>query len=208
MRDPHDLDGQRGAYQPGFRFFGENERSLHWYAERVGALARRTPGGSVVSLGIGHGIVLRHLAKLLEAGTIGRYLVVEGSGAAIAELRTALDLPANLGLVESWFERFESSERFDLVEMGFVLEHVDDPALVLRRFRDRLTPTGRIAVAVPNARSLHRLIGHEAGLLSDLYRLSAEDQQLGHQRYFDLSSLRRLLEDAGLTVVVVDVSRF
>ena len=55
-------------------------------------------------------------------------------------------------------------------------------------------------MVVPNARSLHRLLGHEAGLLDDVYRLSVEDLELGHRRYFDLTSLRALVADAGLEV--------
>lgn len=58
-----------------------------------------------------------------------------------------------------------------------------------------------MVVVVPNARSLHRLLGQAAGLLDDVHRLSPEDLELGHQRYFDLDSLRRLVEGAGLRIV-------
>ena len=55
-------------------------------------------------------------------------------------------------------------------------------------------------MAVPNARSLHRLIGHEAGLLQDMYALSEHDRALGHKRYFDLDSFRELAQSQGLVV--------
>jgi 2-polyprenyl-3-methyl-5-hydroxy-6-metoxy-1,4-benzoquinol methylase len=84
--------------------------------------------------------------------------------------------------------------------MGFVLEHVDDPALIVRRFTRFLQPGGVIGMAVPNARSLHRLIGHEAGLLQDMYALSEHDRALGHKRYFDLHSFRELAQAQGLVV--------
>jgi 2-polyprenyl-3-methyl-5-hydroxy-6-metoxy-1,4-benzoquinol methylase len=84
--------------------------------------------------------------------------------------------------------------------MGFVLEHVDDPALILRRFKRFLKPDGFIGMAVPNARSLHRLIGQAAGLLDDPYRLSAADLRLGHKRYFDLDSFEQLVESEELVV--------
>jgi 2-polyprenyl-3-methyl-5-hydroxy-6-metoxy-1,4-benzoquinol methylase len=88
--------------------------------------------------------------------------------------------------------------------MGFVLEHVADPALVLGRCAGFLTPRGVVAIAVPNARSLHRLVGQRAGLLDDLYRLSEADQALGHRRYFDRDSLVRLVEAAGLRVLACE----
>jgi SAM-dependent methyltransferase len=88
----------------------------------------------------------------------------------------------------------------DAVEMGFVLEHVADPDRLVRRYAGFLAKGGLAAIAVPNARSLHRLVGQRAGLLDDLYRLSEHDLALGHRRYFDLGSLKRLVEGAGLRI--------
>ncbi len=200
--DPHDLDGQRSSYHAGFRFFDENARALTWYAERlVGCLARRDCR-SALSLGIGQRIVGGRLIEATLAGRLERYMIVEGSATAIEELRAdAVDL-SKTELVESWFERFSTEARFDLIEMGFVLEHVDEPRAIVERFRAFLNPGGVCAIAVPNARSLHRLIGFEAGLLDDVYRLSSEDLALGHQRYFDLESLRSLVTAAKLDIEV------
>jgi 2-polyprenyl-3-methyl-5-hydroxy-6-metoxy-1,4-benzoquinol methylase len=81
-----------------------------------------------------------------------------------------------------------------------VLEHVDDPELVLRRYVAALAPGGTLVIVVPNARALHRLFGAAAGLLPDLYQLSPADLALGHKRYFDLASITQLVLDAGLRV--------
>ncbi|MGT2489668.1 class I SAM-dependent methyltransferase [Cupriavidus basilensis] len=50
------------------------------------------------------------------------------------------DSPARL--VEGYFEDFDTDERFDVIVMGFILEHVDDPGLLLARYR-RLPQAGR-----------------------------------------------------------------
>ena len=68
------------------------------------------------------------------------------------------------------------------------------------RYAGFLAPGGVAAIAVPNARSLHRLVGQRAGLLDDLYRLSEHDLALGHRRYFDRERLVALVEGAGLRV--------
>jgi 2-polyprenyl-3-methyl-5-hydroxy-6-metoxy-1,4-benzoquinol methylase len=88
--------------------------------------------------------------------------------------------------------------------MGFVLEHVADPAALVARYREFLAPGGLLAIAVPNARSLHRLVGQRAGLLDDLYKLSEADLALGHRRYFDKDSLVRMVEGAGLRVLACE----
>ena len=63
--------------------------------------------------------------------------------------------------------------------MGFILEHVDDPLLILRHFRIS-RPDGRMFLAVPNAEVLNRRLGQLAGLLDDVTELSENDQLLGH----------------------------
>jgi SAM-dependent methyltransferase len=201
--DTNELDAQRDAYREGFRFHHENELMLDWYAGRiVRALAARGVR-SLVSLGIGQRIVgpriLRDALPALDA-----YYVVEGSSDAIEEFRHGVELPPRVRVEHAFFEEYEPPQLVDAVEMGFVLEHVDDPTLVLRRFASFLKPGGVALVAVPNARSLHRLVGQAAGLLDDVYRLSSEDLQFGHRRYFDLDSLTETILGAGYRVEAVE----
>ena len=85
--------------------------------------------------------------------------------------------------------------------MGFVLEHVEDPQVVLRRFKQFLAPGGRCFVLVPNAQSLHRRFGHAAGLLDDMMVLGQGDHELGHLRAYSLHTLTEELEQAGLRVL-------
>ena len=59
-------------------------------------------------------------------------------------------------------------------------------------------------MTVPNAESLHRRLGHEAGLLGDLMELGQADRQLGHQRLYTVASLRRAIEQAGYVVKTVE----
>lgn len=56
----------------------------------------------------------------------------------------------------AYFEEYSPDEKFDVIIMGFVLEHVDNPDLILERYRHFLKPGGRLYIAVPNAKSLNR----------------------------------------------------
>ncbi len=93
---------------------------------------------------------------------------------------------------------------FDVVCMGFVLEHVYEPEALVRRFTRFLKPGGSLFITVPNAESMHRRIGFAAGLMDDLFALGEGDRQLGHQQLFSVASMTALIERCGLEVVVTE----
>ena len=194
------IEQDSAAYVPGFAYYEDNIRLLRAGLEQM---VRRTAGlgrFSLLSLGIGHRYTVKGLLDRLGA-RLDRYVIVEGSQDIIDLLRRELTLPPQVQLERAYFEEFETDQRFDVIEMGFVLEHVLDPALVVRRFSRFLAPGGRLMVSVPNAHSLHRLVGHAAGLLPEVHELSQADLALGHRRYFDPESIAALLAGCGLEVV-------
>ena len=48
------------------------------------------------------------------------------------------------------FEQFDTSERFDIILMLNLIEHVTDPVAVLRKAKELLRPGGRIWIKTPN----------------------------------------------------------
>ena len=201
-RDPADLEGATG-YGADFPYHDENVLMLDWYAGRVERTLRERRSRRLLSLGIGHQVVSRRLSALL-GGAIEEYTIVEGSQARIDELAASGALASGALVVRGYFEEYRPPQPLDAVEMGFVLEHVADPGQLLSRYAGFLAPGGVLAIAVPNARSLHRLVGERAGLLDDLYALSEHDLAVGHRRYFDRDRLLALVEGAGLHVAACE----
>lgn len=186
------LDDHVGAYQGGSPYDFDNEILLTWYPRRI--LHHAKAGGSLLELGLGHG----HATEMFS-GHFTRHLVLEGSPAVVRHFgETHPDCGAEV--VETWFETFDTDERFDVIVMGFILEHVDDPVLILRRYRDFLAPGGRMFVAVPNAEVLNRRLGHLAGLLEDMTTLSDNDLRLGHKRFYSVATLKADVAEAGCAV--------
>lgn len=173
----------------------DNHLSLQWYPRRIARLAQ---GSSLLELGLGHGFSTAFFASRFD-----RYQVIDGSPEMIARFRARFDA-GSVDIVEVYFEDFETDERFDCIVMGFVLEHVEDPGVVLARYRRFLAPGGSVFVTVPNAEALHRRIGHAAGLLPDMRQLSEADLKFGHRRYFTLATLKQLAVDAGYDVVCAE----
>lgn len=192
------LDQYKPAYEESFPYYWDETVLLDAYARKlVDSLAGRK-NVSALSLGIGRQIVSKTLFDNVE---LAEYHVIEGSPEIIAAYRREAAPPEFVQIHNAYFEDITFDRRFDLIEMGFVLEHVDDPALILRRYRDYLEPEGQLFVSVPNARSLHRLLGHAAGLMPDIYSLSQSDRDLGHKRYFDADSIAAMVEESGYEIV-------
>jgi SAM-dependent methyltransferase len=186
------LDAVAGEYFPNAATAIENDLVLHWYPQRI--IRRFGHCGALLELGIGHGFT----ASLFNA-VCDRQVMVEGSQLVIDLFRK--NHPESLAvLVHDYFETFETDERFDVIIMGFILEHVDDPGLLLERYKRFLKPGGRLFIAVPNAKSLNRRLGVELGLIDDIYSLNANDLALGHKRQFCRDTLKELLAMRGYRV--------
>jgi SAM-dependent methyltransferase len=186
------LDVHVAAYQGKTIYDFDNEVLLTWYPKRIAHVVKDPR--SVLDLGLGHGF-----ATDIFSDRCARHVVLEGSPAVIQNFK--LKFPDNRSeVIETYFEEFDTEERFDLIVMGFILEHVDDPLLILNRFRKFLTPTGKLFVAVPNAEVMNRRLGNLAGMLPDMEALSENDLLLGHKRYFAIDSLTKLVSDAGYKI--------
>jgi 2-polyprenyl-3-methyl-5-hydroxy-6-metoxy-1,4-benzoquinol methylase len=193
-----DLNAYQGAYTEQFPYHGDEEALLAAYARKIVERLQGQRALRVLSLGIGGQRVSQAIRDRLD---VTDYHILEGAADIIARYQAETSPPAHVTIHHTYFEQAHFEQPFDAIEMGFVLEHVDDPGLILRRFRAFLKPTGVLFAAVPNARSLHRLLGHSAGLLADLYALSQYDRELGHKRYFDGNSISRLVEDSGYAIL-------
>jgi 2-polyprenyl-3-methyl-5-hydroxy-6-metoxy-1,4-benzoquinol methylase len=103
--------------------------------------------------------------------------------------------------IRTFFEDYVPEHRFDVVLATYVLEHVTDPALILRLAQTTwLEPGGVLAVAVPNGFSLHRRLAVKMGLASRPDELGEGDRRIGHKHCFTPDEMGQLLEDCGFEV--------
>ena len=126
---------------------------------------------------------------------------VDGSKTFVSLLKKKFQSFGNFQVHEALFEEYLPTKKFDIIILGHVLEHVDDPVAILSLLKDWLVPgTGRILVAVPNARSLHRQAAAIMGLLESEYTMSEKDIHHGHRRIYNPETLRADFLKAGLKI--------
>lgn len=88
-----------------------------------------------------------------------------------------------------------ADERFDVIVMADVIEHLPRPLDVLKSFVPHLERGGSFVVSVPNVAHLVIRVRMLAGRF-DYEPRGIMDE--GHLRFFTLKSFRRLLHEAGL----------
>lgn len=154
-------------------------------------------------------LVGRHKSVLdvgCATGYLGEALIARGctvtgieiDSEAAEEARTRLDRVIVGDLATLDLDAVLGSDRFDVVLMGDVLEHMADPAALLLRAASLLNPGGSVVISIPN-------VGHGSVRLALLQgRWQYKDRGLldrTHLRFFTRPAVEALVRDAGLRIV-------
>ena len=134
--------------------------------------------------------------------------ILEPSQAFLAAAQAALaDRPALTGrvtLVQAFLEdaapALADGPAADVVVCSNVLQEVPDPAAFLAALRSLCGPGTLLHLVVPNARSFHRLLAQEMGLIPTVDTLSDRNRLLQQARVYDRDTLTAAVEQAGFTV--------
>ena len=154
------------------------------FEEYAAILSPRFPEpGRVLDIGCNAGELLA-----LFAARGWQVAGVEISPGPAARARATLNAPIWEGPVE---QVLPATERFDLVAMTHVLEHIPSPAGVLAQVRGALAPRGKLLLEVPNADDFLLRVWRGG------YRPLCPGD---HASFFDARSLTRLLKDHGFSV--------
>jgi len=160
---------------------------------KVASCLENCRGTSVLDLACGDGLMTEAFAAHFRR-TVG----VDASGRHLALAR---DRVPKAEFVESLIEELDLAETFDSVFLLDVLEHVIDPALLLRKAASFLNDEGVMIVHVPNSNAVNRHIAVLMGTLTSLDELTPFDLTIaGHRRSYTLQTLEREIRSAGLTV--------
>ncbi len=156
-------------------------------------LLEHRSGGKVLEIGSHVGIFTEKILKHFPDLTC-----VEVSKEAFKELENRIGDRAILH--NSAIEEIEQLEKYDIIIMTHVLEHVDDPIQILTTISRYLSENGIIFVVVPSATAASRQIAVEMGLIPHLTAVTEAEKQHGHQRTYTLDTLKRDGRGAGLDV--------
>ncbi len=161
--------------------------------KRILALAGNVQGKRILDIGCSTGYLGESLKKFGAAYVAG----VEISDPAAQEARQKLDNVYVFNIQDAVWPEAVMVERFDLIVMAEVLEHVFDPAQVLQKIHKLLAPEGAVIITTPNFMLWTNRIKFLFG------KFKYENQGMfdfGHIRFFTYPYLKQVLRDSGFTL--------
>ena len=130
-----------------------------------------------------------------------KVVAVDGSSEFIKIAKERVQNADNIEFYESFFENFELDEKFECLIFHHILEHIENPVVLLPKISSYLKKDGIIAISVPNAHALSRQLAVKMGLLNSVYDLTENDRHHGHFRVYDWKMLEEQITGCGFSII-------
>lgn len=152
-------------------------------------------------LEVGCGPVLLAERAWNEGARWSRWTVVEPANRFAQKARdwaaTQPDVAAHVAVIENYIEHAElpatDGPACDLVIVSGVIHETQAPQALLEAALLHLAPGGRLLVTVPNARSFHRLLAVEMGLIAATTEVTERNRLFGQPKVYRAEDLRELM---------------
>jgi len=125
---------------------------------------------------------------------------IEASDEAINIAKSKLT--SEIQFINKKFEEVKPSLKYDNIILTHVLEHIDEPQLLLKKVTNEwLSNNGRLFLVCPNANAPSRQIAVKMGLISHNSAITEAEASHGHKITYALDTLERDARSGGLKVI-------
>lgn len=113
------------------------------------------------------------------------------------------DKAGSIKVIKGFFEEIASalSEHYDMVICASLLHEVEYPKKLLKAIAYVCDKDTIVNVIVPNANSIHRILGKEMGILDDVHDKSENNITLEQNIVFDKNILKAMLVECGYEII-------
>jgi SAM-dependent methyltransferase len=169
--------------------YTEQPRTLYIYNNILTKSREYTDGRKLLEVGIGKGELA---AVALELGyDVTLVEIDEDSGQIVADM-------LNTPVICTDFLQYQTEEKFDVIIMGDVLEHVTDPHAAMDKARELLADGSVIWLSTPNFESsFTKIMKFNDPMFMEPY----------HITWFNKRGIEALLDDCGLKIIEYKVSK-
>jgi 2-polyprenyl-3-methyl-5-hydroxy-6-metoxy-1,4-benzoquinol methylase len=100
-----------------------------------------------------------------------------------------------LNVIKGNINNYKSNNKFDIVVLNQVIEHLADPNMIVSKCRMLLKPKGLLYIATPNINS------HLANIYKEKYEYFIPPE---HIAYYSIDTLSKLLKNNGFTIKFIN----
>ena len=121
-------------------------------------------------------------------------------------IRLAADDKRILGVnalfdADIYFTVNKKVKEIEFILCSSLLHEVEDPGSLLEEISRICGPETMLHINVPNAKSIHRLIAYEMGIIGEVKELSQRNRAFQQTNVFDMRALKELVSSHGFDVV-------
>jgi SAM-dependent methyltransferase len=175
------------------------EKVMVWARQKyVETLFRRLQPATVMEIGCGFDQLFTHVA---DVSSIRKWTIVEPADFFSAAAREKLKDDKRVEVIQGFVENVVTDANFSNVDLCIcagLLHEVEHPDRILQAAKKSLCQDGVLHISVPNAKSFHRMLAVEMGLIPSPYQFSDRNVTLSQYHVFDADSLRLLADKEGL----------
>lgn len=119
-----------------------------------------------------------------------------------AKMLAGMQVDKNIKIIKGFFEEQVPYIKnlgmdFDIIILSSVLHEINNPQAMLSAIYSVCSSKTIIHINVPNAKSLHRIMAKEMGIVSDIYEQSEQMKKMQRSRTYDIDSLVEEINTSG-----------
>lgn len=119
-------------------------------------------------------------------------------------LKNYPELDSKVILINDYFENASDQlleADIDFIIVSNVLQEIEDVSTFLKGLHNICSKNTIVHIVVPNAKSFHRLLAFEMGIIDSVYQLSDRNILLQQATVFDLETLSEVIKKIGFDIV-------
>lgn len=97
--------------------------------------------------------------------------------------------------------RYKLNDKYDFIVCSSLLHEVEEPRKLLQAIRAKCNENTVIHINVPNAKSMHRLLGMVMHILKDCHDASEANIEFQQNTVFDIFMLKNIVEEEGFRIL-------
>ncbi|MDA8950963.1 class I SAM-dependent methyltransferase [Pseudomonadales bacterium] len=129
------------------------------------------------------------------------YAVVEPSDRFYDVAETLASGDKRISLFHDYIENIAVDVKYDFIIVSSLLHEVEDPEFILNAIKKLCHAKSVVYINVPNAKSFHRLLALEAGIISSIYSKSDNQIKFQQTHTYNLQKLEDLVIGSGYAVI-------